>query len=164
MSAIGGRVVEARPQSVTEARPQPVTRQRATRQLDATLRVLSASREHPTAEEVYRAVCRELPGVGRGTVYRNLQKLLAAGRARLVHVHDRAARYDARLDPHDHFVCTRCAMVIDVERGREAEPPTRTRVAGHRVEGRTVTYFGACNACEGNVVQMRRHRARERRD
>lgn len=123
-------------------------RQRSTRQLDATLRVLFESREHPTAEQVYRAVRAELPGIGRGTVYRNLQKLLDAGRARLVHVHDRAARYDGRLDAHDHFVCTSCALVIDVETRDGRAPRPRVRVAGHRVEGRTLTYFGTCRACD----------------
>jgi len=133
------------------------TRPRATRQLDATLRVLFDSREHPTAEQVYQAVRAELPAVGRGTVYRNLQKLLLTGRARLVHVHDRAARYDARLDAHDHFVCTRCALVVDVEPAQRTTPRARKRVAGHRVEGRTSTYFGVCRRCDGVAERRDAH-------
>lgn len=125
-------------------------RQRSTRQLDATFRVLLESSEHPTAEQVYRAVRAEIPAISRGTVYRNLGKLVAARRALLVHVHDRCARYDARLDPHDHFLCTRCTLLLDVE-GTRAVVRTRrrTRVRGHRVDGRTLTYFGVCRACEG---------------
>lgn len=131
-------------------------RQRATRQLDATYRVLAASDQHPTAEQVYRAVHEEIPGVGRGTVYRNLAKLLASGRVRLVHVHDRCARYDARLDAHDHFVCTRCTMLLDVECGPRQVPAGRSRLRGHRVEGRTLTYFGICRSCEGQAMTVGR--------
>ena len=55
-------------------------RPRATRQLDATLRVLLGSDQHPTAEQVLHAVRAELPAVSRGTVYRNLAKLVATER------------------------------------------------------------------------------------
>jgi len=125
-----------------------VSRHRSTRQLDATFRVLFASREHPTAEQVYRAVRREMPAVSRGTVYRNLGKLLSTKRVRLVHVHDRCARYDARLDPHDHFLCTRCTALLDVESRAASRRPVDARVGGHRVEGRTLTYHGVCRRCE----------------
>lgn len=125
-------------------------RQRSTRQLDATFRVLFESREHPTAEQLYHAVRRQLPSISRGTVYRNLGKLVSSERVRLVHVHDRCARYDARLEPHDHFYCTRCSMLLDVETGRTGwhRRPSRARIRGHRIEGRTLTYYGLCRGCE----------------
>jgi len=136
---------------VSAAARRAHARPRATRQLEATLRVLESSQQHPSAEQIFHAVRAELPAVSRGTVYRNLGKLLAAERVRLVHVHDRSARYDARLDPHDHFVCTRCTMLLDVERGQVKVGSGRTRVRGHRVEGRTLTYFGVCRECEGRA-------------
>lgn len=131
----------------------PASRPRATRQLEATLRVLAASDRHPSAEQIYHAVRAQLPAVSRGTVYRNLAKLLGAEQVRLVHVHDRSARYDARLDPHDHFVCTRCTMLLDVERGHAKLATGRGRLRGHRVEGRTLTYFGVCRECEGQGMR-----------
>jgi Fe2+ or Zn2+ uptake regulation protein len=137
------------------AAPKPAqARPRATRQLEATLRVLQSSRQHPSAEQIFHAVRAELPAVSRGTVYRNLSKLLGAERVRLVHVHDRSARYDARLDPHDHFVCTRCTMLLDVECGQAKLGSRRTRVRGHRIEGRTLTYYGVCRECEGQGMGM----------
>jgi Fe2+ or Zn2+ uptake regulation protein len=123
-------------------------RPRATRQLDATLRALTESSDHPSAERLFDIVRAELPAVSRGTVYRNLGKLVAAERVRVVHVHGRCSRFDARLDPHDHFVCTRCALLIDVERGDGVTKRVRGRVRGHRVDGRTLTYFGVCRGCE----------------
>lgn len=144
-------------QSGEEEGPRsPAARPRSTRQLDATFAVLLRSREHPTAEQLFHAVRREMPAISRGTVYRNLGKLLWAQRVRVVHVHDRCARYDARLDPHDHFLCTRCTMLLDVE-STPAEPQRRRRpgrVRGHRVEGRTLTYFGVCRGCEEQGATM----------
>jgi Fe2+ or Zn2+ uptake regulation protein len=140
------RVAGSRP-----GRPRATGRRRTTRQVDATLRALAASFAHPTAEQVLDAVRRELPSIGRGTVYRNLSKLVTDGNARIVHGNGRAARFDARLDVHDHFVCTRCTLVADVERCFERQPRARARVAGHRVESRTLTYFGVCRTGEGGA-------------
>lgn len=133
------------------------SRQRSTRQLDAVWAVLLASDEHPSAEQVYRAARVRMPAVSRGTVYRNLAKLVAAGRVRIVHVHDRSARYDARLDPHDHFLCLGCTMLLDVEppAGGAERSRTRSRVRGHRVAGRVLTWLGTCRSCEAAAVANR---------
>lgn len=135
----------------------PSARQRSTRQLDAIYRVLCASDAHPTAEQVFRAVRARMPAVSRGTVYRNLAKLVAGGRVRIVHVHDRCARYDARLDPHDHFLCLGCTMLLDVEpaSGGRERSRTRSRVRGHRVDGRVLTWLGTCRSCEAAAVAKR---------
>lgn len=135
--------------------PAPSARQRSTRQLDAIYRVLCASVAHPTAEQVYRAVRSRMPTVSRGTVYRNLAKLVAGGRVRIVHVHDRCARYDARLDPHDHFFCRGCTLLLDVEAAPGRSEPPRSRVRGHRVEGRELTWLGTCRSCEAAAIAKR---------
>lgn len=121
---------------------------RTTRQLDATERALCASRTHPTAEEVFDAVRLSIPSISLATVYRNLQKLVAQDRARVMALTDRPARFDGRTDPHDHFVCRRCARVIDVERTVDRAQPRPRRVAGHRVQDLALTYFGSCAACD----------------
>ena len=90
---------------------------------------------------------RRLPSISLATVYRNLQKLAADGRARIVAVGDRPTRFDGRTDRHDHFVCRRCARVIDVE-PRASSTPARRRISGHRVDEHALTYFGSCVACQ----------------
>lgn len=145
------------PVAATRAATAAAGRQRSTRQLDAVYDVLCESTAHPTAEQVYRAVRTRVPAVSRGTVYRNLAKLVGAGRVRIVHVHDRCARYDARLDLHDHFLCLGCTMLLDVEPapGRRERSRTRSRVRGHRVEGRVLTWLGTCRACEAATAAKR---------
>ncbi|MBY0278464.1 transcriptional repressor [Candidatus Binatia bacterium] len=131
-------------------KPASSTAQRSTRQLDAVYGVLCASTAHPSAEQVFRAVRERIPTVSRGTVYRNLAKLVAAGRVRIVHVHDRRARYDARLDPHDHFQCLACTTLVDVSPSRRTDDvrqPTRAQLGGNRVSGRVVTWLGTCRTC-----------------
>ena len=125
----------------------PQVNRRMTRQLDATYRALCQASDHPSSEQVFESVRVELPEISLGTVYRNLQKLVSEGRAQVVQVSNRSARYDGRVDRHDHFVCSRCQVVIDVC-ASSAFPGRRRRVAGHRVGSHTLTYFGVCRDCE----------------
>ncbi len=118
---------------------------RQTRQLDATFRALRDATDHPTAEQVLTRVRSWLPKVSRGTVYRNLGKLVGDGRVQLVPV-DRAARYDARLDAHDHFVCRVCGAVLDVPLRAAGENPPLT-LDGHIIEAIERTYHGCCRTC-----------------
>lgn len=135
------RLTPERARPVGSARPAA----RQTRQLDATLQVLRDATDHPTAEQVLTRVRSSLPTVSRGTVYRNLAKLVGDGRVQVVPV-DRAARYDARLDAHDHFVCRRCGTVFDVPLRSVRERPPGS-LDGHVVEAMERTYHGSCRSC-----------------
>ena len=42
--------------------------------------------DHPTAEEIYDTAAKECPGLSLGTVYRNLNSLVEAGRVRRVSI------------------------------------------------------------------------------
>ena len=50
--------------------------------------------DHPTAEEIYDTAAKECPGLSLGTVYRNLNSLVEAGRVRRVSIPGQADRFD----------------------------------------------------------------------
>jgi len=137
-------------------------RERQTQQLAAVLDVVQTAHDHPTAEEVHRRVRHRLPRVSLGTVYRNLQKLSAQQRVRVVHLADRAARYDAVLDDHDHFACERCGTVTDLM--RRSIPPADSSVlkrAGFVVRAHALTFYGLCPKCQPHGARSRRPRPRD---
>jgi Fe2+ or Zn2+ uptake regulation protein len=113
------------------------------------LRVLSQTRTHPTADEVYRRVRRHLPSVSHATVYRNLQELV---RARLIATLERAGaavQYDANPDDHHHFVCSQCGRVSDIYlKGVEyAIDKARSTDAPSRIDRAEVQLHGLCTRC-----------------
>ena len=123
-------------------------KERQTRQLAAVYHVVSAAHDHPTAEDVHARVRRKLPRVSLGTVYRNLQKLAAQQRLRVVHLADRAARYDAMVEEHDHFACECCGSVTDLVRQRAAPPDcSALRRRGYAVRTHALTFYGSCPRC-----------------
>ncbi|HKV85557.1 MAG TPA: transcriptional repressor, partial [Ktedonobacterales bacterium] len=79
--------------------------------------VLEALRDtdrHPTASDLYETVRLRQPRIGRATVYRALERLVAGGLAVEVARDSFGRRYDARIERHDHCVCAGCGRVIDV--------------------------------------------------
>jgi Fe2+ or Zn2+ uptake regulation protein len=138
--------------------------ERRTRQLEGVYSIVRAAHDHPSAEEVYQRLRRQQPRVSRGTVYRNLQKLTAQERVRIVHVGDRAARYDAAAGDHDHFACEQCGAVIDLAGARTARPDVfQLGRAGYAVRRYALTFYGTCPDCSGaNRQPARRSRKRHR--
>jgi Fur family peroxide stress response transcriptional regulator len=122
---------------------------RMTPQREVLLRLLSQTRTHPTAEELFRKVRRQLPSVSHATVYRNLQQLVGA---RLIATLERAGgpvQYDANPDDHHHFVCTRCGGVTDLylKHVGYAIDSERSAMAPARIDRAEVQLHGLCAAC-----------------
>lgn len=105
--------------------------------------------DHPTAETVYAALKPDIPELSLGTVYRNLAVLTEEGQIISVGKVDGQERYDARTEPHAHFVCRGCRSVLDVflpdvVSALYGEVDTRF---GYLTEGHTLTLHGLCARC-----------------
>jgi Fur family peroxide stress response transcriptional regulator len=120
---------------------------RQTRQRRLVYEAVAATDTHPTAEWVYNQVRRAMPRVSLGTVYRNLQLLVADGKLK-AWSRGRTTRFDADVTVHDHFLCDVCGLLLDVEQTPEtlaAEKKLRAR--GHTIETRVLEYHGLCRDC-----------------
>ncbi len=70
--------------------------------------------DHPTADDIYMNVRKELPNISLGTVYRNLNLLADMGDILKINVSEHGQRFDGHTTPHNHFVCTECGCVNDL--------------------------------------------------
>ena len=121
--------------------------QRVTSQRLVILRELRRRGQHATAEEIHRAVHRELPGVSVPTIYATLELFVELGLARRIDT-GTAALYDAGLDPHEHAVCRRCGRVQDV-RGQlnASEFIGAAASAGFQPQAAELIITGVCAEC-----------------
>src|SRR5205085_9393522 len=91
-----------------------------TRQRLAIFEALAASREHPSAEDLCRAVRKRMPQLSLATVYKNLEALREIGAVSDVNALHEHGRYEASLPgtgvgkPHHHLVCVVCRKVVDL--------------------------------------------------
>lgn len=122
---------------------------RFTEQRAAVYRYLAHTDVHPTADEVFSAVRRDLPGISLATVYKSLETLVGCGLAVKLTYADESARYDGRTDPHHHARCLICGRVTDIPGeipSREIES-LRTRAGNFTVTGYRFELSGYCSSC-----------------
>jgi len=121
---------------------------RPTRQRRVVYAALADRFDHPTAEAIHRVARKRSPGMALATVYTTLDLLVEAGLAARVAGPDGTARYDARIDRHDHRRCLRCGRIEDVERDVRAprlEPYQQPDF--HAVDLR-LEIVGYCSGCQ----------------
>lgn len=75
--------------------------------------IVTASREHLSAGEIYDKLRKLMPKVVQATVYNNLNKLTEAGLIRKISIEGMPDRYDA-VCKHDHLVCNHCGKLTDI--------------------------------------------------
>jgi len=103
---------------------------------------------HVTADEVYNYIIKDHPGVGKGTVYRNLGILAENGDILKVEIPNDPDRFDFTLKEHYHVRCVKCGMVSDVD--MDALPDLRANI--HNTHGMeflnyNILFNGICSDC-----------------
>ena len=76
-------------------------------------RELASRNDHPSAEDLFHSLRLRMPTISLDTVYRTLHTLETIEAARRLDLFDGKARYDARLEPHHHCICSRCNRIVD---------------------------------------------------
>ena len=98
----------------SESQP-PKKNNRNSKQRQAILDLLSASKVHLGAETIYQRVREEQPNISMGTVYRNLDTLSEMGLVRRCSFADGKSRYELEEgDHHHHMICLRCGDIVDL--------------------------------------------------
>ena len=126
---------------------------RYSRQRELIFEALRHTKEHPTAEMLYRWLKPENPCLSLGTVYRNLNLLAEEGA--ITRMPFPVERYDADTHPHPHFCCDECGSVYDIDLPYDPSVDEKARQAsGHDVTGHQVTFHGVCAQCRRTEKQV----------
>jgi Fur family peroxide stress response transcriptional regulator len=130
----------------------PVTTQRR-----AVFEAILGRRDHPTAEQVYRAVRAGLPQISRMTVHRILGTFVSLGLLSKTCHPGSSARFDPKLHLHHHLVCLDCGRIIDVEDPRLNQLPwPKVNPREFQIEDYLVHFRGRCARCSQKPRVRRR--------
>lgn len=111
------------------------------------LKVLQGTKTHPTAEWLYDQVQHDIPNISLGTVYRNLNQLADAGA--IQRIFDAGfVRYDGNTGRHDHFRCTQCQRIFDLDLPLNDIAESIPEEYGFQVTGYTLEISGVCRECQ----------------
>ena len=121
---------------------------RMTRQRELILKEIQRAKAHPSADEVYMMVRKQLPRISLGTVYRNLEILCELGQIRKLDLGGDFKRYDWDTKMHYHIRCLECGQVENAPIAPlqtvedELHQATVYTIIGHKL-----VFEGLCPAC-----------------
>ncbi len=121
---------------------------RHTIQCDLVLETVRKLQCHSTADEIYQEIAKSHPTIGRGTVYRNLQRLCESGEIRKRESLNGADRFDHLCHNHYHVQCMKCGHVFDVDMPYMSDlEQSIQNTRGFVFTGHDVIFKGICPEC-----------------
>jgi Fe2+ or Zn2+ uptake regulation protein len=119
-----------------------------TRQRETILDVVRQTHSHPSADEIYELVRKQLPRISLGTVYRNLEVLAKMELIQKLELGGTINRFDWDTNKHYHIRCLNCGQVDNApiaplnKLEDELYGATVFSIIGHRLE-----FEGLCPDC-----------------
>ena len=90
---------------------------------------LLAHKTHPCIDEIYMALCDDIPTLSKTTVYNTLKL------------------FDSETSLHAHFLCKKCGKIYDLPFSGETKQVERIDMNGFFIEEIHQYYKGVCPAC-----------------
>jgi len=111
--------------------------------------VMQGMEGHPSPEEIYAEVKRQVPSISLATVYKNIHLFVESGVLREVSLHHGSQRVEMNRDEHHHLVCSKCKSISDIDEKLLGVLPKRRKLAcGFLVERYAVDVIGLCANCQ----------------
>lgn len=114
--------------------------------------MLRGTDTHPTADWIYDEVRKTIPGLSKGTVYRNLKILQEAGEISELNISGTVSRFEGRQKNHYHFRCDGCGRVFDLDEPVNNELDNRVaQKTGFKVSCHQLEFRGLCKDCQSSI-------------
>lgn len=102
---------------------------------------------HPTIEDVYNGLCKQIPKLSKTTVYNTLRMLSEKKAAQMITIDDHRVCYDGNTKPHVHFFCKKCGKVLDLWDEQAPLMKNSKVIDGNIVDEAQLYYRGICAEC-----------------
>ncbi len=115
----------------------------------AVYQYLMRTKEHPSAEAIYKALQPVYPTMSLATVYKALKTLVEVGLVQEINVGEGNFRYDATVIDHAHIQCLKCGRVDDLE---VDSFPNLNQIAEenskYKIKWNKLFFYGVCESCQ----------------
>ena len=108
--------------------------------------------EHISIDELLGRVRKRNRKIGYATVYRTLKLLVDSGLAIQRRFGDGQARFEVIGDHHDHFICTKCGLILEFEDDEieRLQEKIAARLGGFSVVRHRHELYGLCGKAQGD--------------
>jgi len=108
---------------------------------------LLKNRNHPTVEEIYKALSPYIPTLSKTTVYNTLKLFSEQGAVKILTIDEKNACFDIDTQPHAHFLCKKCGKISSFPRESSTNDMQTLKSLGHNVSELHYYYKGVCKDC-----------------
>jgi Fur family peroxide stress response transcriptional regulator len=124
------------------------------KQREEIIEVLDNSFDHPTAEEIYERLKKNMSTSSRSTVYRNLALLVNKKIMQKISIPEGPDRYSLIRDKHCHAICSKCGKVFDFNYNLNFNELKNTIYMQTKVECdlENFTIVGICENCKEKLI------------
>jgi Fe2+ or Zn2+ uptake regulation protein len=113
------------------------------------LEYLCQNPSHPTVDQIYVNIHKEVPNLSKTTIYNTLHILVEAGVARVVTIEDHETRYDIITQNHGHFKCAECGAIFDFN--IDIDSFAAKELTGFKIIDKNIYFKGICPGCLSNI-------------
>jgi Fur family peroxide stress response transcriptional regulator len=117
------------------------------------LEYLIQNRCHPTVEQIYFDLRKEIPTLSKTTIYNTLRVLEEAGLVKVITIEDNETRYDIVTENHGHFGCDSCGTIFDFP--IDIDPLIPVGLSKFKINVKNVYFKGLCPRCLSNINDTR---------
>lgn len=115
----------------------------------AVYKYLMSTKEHPSAEIIYKALQPNYPTMSLATVYKAVKTLVEVELVQEINVGEGNFRYDGNPNEHAHIQCLSCSKVDDLEDVSFTNlNQTAEDKSGYKILSNKVFFYGICKQCQ----------------
>jgi Fe2+ or Zn2+ uptake regulation protein len=122
---------------------------RNSKQRNLVLEIVKKSHSHISADAVYSEARKIINNISLGTVYRNLGQLVNNDLLKSIIING-VLHYDANSSNHQHFYCSSCNKVFDMEIDTKKFVYEINGTTDHVIKDCHVHLYGICEKCQKN--------------
>ena len=113
------------------------------------LEYLDANRNHPTVEQIFTILQKELPTLSKATIYNTLNLFVENKLARIITIEENETRYDLIIENHGHFKCVSCGTIYDFS--VDIDSLTSADLNKFKINDKNLYFKGICPKCLLNI-------------
>lgn len=114
------------------------------------LEYFESHKNHPTADQIFQDLKRDIPTLSKATIYNTLGLFVEQGVISPTMADSTHSRYDLVDDDHGHFVCTSCHEIFDFPYVIKQDFP---QLDGMIISSQELIIKGICQACQQNTKE-----------
>ncbi len=112
------------------------------------LEYLVQNRCHPTVDQIFNHLIKEIPTLSKSTIYNTVNLFIESDLLKPIGIEDNEVRYDIDTSDHGHFKCESCGKIFDF--AIDIENLTTEDLKGFRINDKSVYFKGICPECLKN--------------